>query len=67
MTRYKIQTLKSLRDEMKAVARGGRPVLVDAAKPSFNSVEAAEFITHEGCGTAPQNAQRRGQKDRRRD
>ncbi|HTB21776.1 MAG TPA: MarR family transcriptional regulator [bacterium] len=40
MTRYKIQTLKSLRDEMKAVARGERPVPLDAGKPSFNSVEA---------------------------
>jgi hypothetical protein len=37
MTRYKIQTLKSLRDEMKAVARGERPAPADAAKPSFNS------------------------------
>jgi predicted transcriptional regulator len=40
MTRYKVQTLKSLRDEMKAVARGERPAPADAAKPSFNSVEA---------------------------
>jgi predicted transcriptional regulator len=40
MTRYKIQTLKSLREEMKAVAQRQRPVPVDAAKPSFNSAEA---------------------------
>jgi predicted transcriptional regulator len=29
-----------LRDEMKAVARGDRPAPADAAKPSFNSVDA---------------------------
>jgi predicted transcriptional regulator len=40
MTSYKIQSLRSLRDEMKAVARGERPARADAAKPSFNSVEA---------------------------
>ena len=40
MTKYKIQSLRSLRDEMKAVARGERPAPADAAKPSFNSVEA---------------------------
>lgn len=40
MTKYKIQSLRSLRDEMKAVARGERPARADAAKPSFNSVEA---------------------------
>jgi len=38
MTTYKIQTLRSLREEMKAVARGERPAPPDAAKPSFNSV-----------------------------
>lgn len=37
MTTYRIQ---SLRDEMKAVARGRKPVPADAARPSFNSVEA---------------------------
>jgi predicted transcriptional regulator len=40
MTRFKIQGLRSLRDEMKAVARGERPAPADAAKPSFNSVDA---------------------------
>ena len=40
MTRYKVQSLRSLRNEMKAVARGERPAPVDAAKSSFNSVDA---------------------------
>jgi predicted transcriptional regulator len=40
MKRYKIQNLTSLESEMRAVARGERAALVDAAKPSFNSVEA---------------------------
>ena len=40
MTTYKIQSLRSLREEMKAVARGERPAPADAAWPSFNSVEA---------------------------
>jgi predicted transcriptional regulator len=40
MTSYKIQNLKALREEMKAVARGEQPARVDAAKPSFNSIEA---------------------------
>jgi predicted transcriptional regulator len=40
MTKYKVQNLRSLREEMKAVARGERPAPVDAAKPSFNSVDA---------------------------
>ena len=40
MTKYKVQNLRSLREEMKAVARGERPAPADAAKPSFNSVEA---------------------------
>jgi predicted transcriptional regulator len=40
MTRIKVQDLRSLRNEMKAVARGERPAPADAAKPSFNSVEA---------------------------
>jgi predicted transcriptional regulator len=40
MKRARVQTLRSLRDEMKAVARGDRPAPPDAAKPSFNSVEA---------------------------
>ncbi len=40
MTTYRIQNLRDLRDEMKAVARGQKPVPADAAQPSFNSVEA---------------------------
>lgn len=40
MTKHKIQSLRSLRDEMKAVARGERAAPADAAGPSFNSVEA---------------------------
>jgi predicted transcriptional regulator len=36
----RIQSLRSLREGMKAVARGERPAPVDAARPSFNSVEA---------------------------
>lgn len=40
MKRHKIQSLASLEEEMRAVARGERPVPSDAAKPSFNSVEA---------------------------
>jgi len=40
MTKYKVQNLRSLREEMKAVARGERPAPSDAGKPSFNSVDA---------------------------
>ena len=40
MTHYKIQNLRSLREEMKAVARGERSAPAAAARPSFNSVEA---------------------------
>ena len=40
MTKYKVQNLRSLREEMKAVARGERPPAVDAGKSSFNSVDA---------------------------
>jgi predicted transcriptional regulator len=40
MTKYKVQNLRSLREEMKAVARRERAAPVDAAKPSFNSVDA---------------------------
>ena len=40
MTKYKVQNLRSLREEMKAVARGERRAPVDATKPSFNSVDA---------------------------
>jgi predicted transcriptional regulator len=40
MTTFKIQSLRSLREEMRAVARGQRPAPADAAMPSFNSVDA---------------------------
>jgi predicted transcriptional regulator len=40
MSSHKIQNLRSLRDEIRAVARGIRPALPDAAKPSFNSIDA---------------------------
>jgi predicted transcriptional regulator len=40
MTKYKVQNLRSLREEMKAVVRGERPAPADAKKPSFNSVDA---------------------------
>ena len=48
MSKFKIQGLRELRDEMKAVARGARPAPEDAAAPSFNSVEAlARLLTPE--------------------
>jgi predicted transcriptional regulator len=40
LTSYKIQSLRSLREEMKAVARGERPAPANAGKPTFNSVAA---------------------------
>jgi predicted transcriptional regulator len=40
MRRYKIQNLASLEKEMRAVARGERAAPPDAAKPSFDSVDA---------------------------
>jgi predicted transcriptional regulator len=40
MKNPKVQSLRSLRAEMKAVARGERQAPADAGKPSFNSVEA---------------------------
>jgi predicted transcriptional regulator len=40
MTSYRIQNLRALRNEMKAVARGDRAAPANAAKPSFNSVDA---------------------------
>jgi predicted transcriptional regulator len=39
MSSPKIQNLRSLREEMTAVARGA-PAAADAARPSFNSVDA---------------------------
>jgi predicted transcriptional regulator len=40
MKQHKIQNLSSLEREMRAVARGKRPAPPDAARPSFNSVQA---------------------------
>jgi predicted transcriptional regulator len=40
MRKNRVQNLKALRAEMKAIARGDRKAPVDAGKPSFNSVEA---------------------------
>lgn len=40
MAKHKIQSLSSLREEMKAVVRGERKAPADAAVASFNSVEA---------------------------
>jgi predicted transcriptional regulator len=40
MRRMKVQNLRSLREEMKAVARGERPAPADARTPSFDSVAA---------------------------
>jgi len=40
MTKYKVQSLKNLEAEMRAVARGERPAPKDAALPSFESVDA---------------------------
>lgn len=39
MAAPKIQSLRSLREEMTAVARGERAAPADAAKPSFDSIE----------------------------
>jgi uncharacterized membrane protein YccC len=36
-----VQNVRSLREEMKPVARGERPARADAGRPSFNSVDAA--------------------------
>jgi predicted transcriptional regulator len=48
MKRYKIQNLSFLEHEMRAVARGERSAPADAARPSFNSVEAlARLLTPE--------------------
>jgi len=39
MTKHRIQNLRSLRAEMKSVARGERTAPMDADKPSFNSID----------------------------
>jgi predicted transcriptional regulator len=40
MRTAKVQSLRALRDEMKAVARGERRAPSDSSRPSFNSIEA---------------------------
>lgn len=46
MKEFKIQKLASLREQMKAVARGERKAPRDAGQASFNSVEAmARLLT----------------------
>lgn len=40
MSSHKIQNLRSLREEMKAVGRGAQSAPSDAGRPSFNSIEA---------------------------
>lgn len=40
MTDYKIKTMRDLEAEMRAVARGDKPAPADAAKPTFESVDA---------------------------
>ena len=40
MRKAKVQSLRALREEMKAVARGERRAPSDSSKPSFNSIEA---------------------------
>lgn len=40
MTKHRIQNLRELEAEMRAVARGEKPAPKDAATPSFGSVEA---------------------------
>ena len=40
MKSMKVQSLRSLREEMKAVARGARSAPAGAGKPSFDSVRA---------------------------
>jgi predicted transcriptional regulator len=46
--KFKIQSLASLREEMRAVARGERPAPADAGKPTFDSAEAlVRLLTRE--------------------
>jgi predicted transcriptional regulator len=40
MTRYRIMSHETLKEELKAVARGEKKAPADAAHPSFNSIEA---------------------------
>jgi predicted transcriptional regulator len=40
MTEYKVKTMRELEAEMRAVARGEKPAPADAAKTTFESVDA---------------------------
>ena len=39
MKRFKIQSTRTLEEQMQAVARGEKPAPKDAAEPSFESVD----------------------------
>lgn len=58
MTPPKIQTLASLEQEMRAVARGESSAPEDAAHASFNSAEA--LIQHTASETQPHAPHSRG-------
>lgn len=48
MKGFKIRTMRSLRDEMVAVARGTRAAPPDAAEPSFESIDVVvRLLTRE--------------------
>jgi hypothetical protein len=51
----KIQSLRNLEAEMRAVARGDKPAPADAAHPSFESTEA--FIQLSARDPKPQEDQ----------
>ena len=44
MARFKIQSLASLEEEMRAAARGERPAPPNAGQPTFNSVQALIWL-----------------------
>ena len=54
MTKLKVQSARSLMDEMRAVARGEKHAPKDAGKVSFNSVEAiVRLLTPENRSKRP--------------
>ena len=64
MTIHKIQSLRALREEMKAVARGERPAPSDAARMSFNSVEAlARLLTPASPTSGPRSTRCSGSEE----
>lgn len=66
MTSYKVRSLRSLREEMKAVARGDRPAPAGAARPSFNSVEAVvRLLTPDRTGSSTESCRKRSVSCRR--